>query len=406
MIFQVVFDFIDIEQVIFIVEKVVCGGVYWFEVGIFFIKKEGMRVVEFMKRCFLDRKIVVDFKIMDIGVFEVEMVVRYGVDVVFILGVVDDKIIKDVVEVVRRYGIRVMVDLIGVKDKVKRVKEFEKMGVYYIFVYIGIDEQVQGKNLFEDFEKVVKVVKVLVVVVGGLNFDMIFKVIEFGVMIIIVGSVIIKVKDFEEVIRRIIDFFWGEYMMMIRKVMFDIMDYIRSVVENFKFEQVRGFVDVMIGVNKIFIYGVGRSGFVGKVFVMRFMYFDFNVYVVGEIIMLVFEVGDLFIVISGLGEIKSIVDVVQIVKEQGGKVVGIILYVDLIFGKFVDVVVEILGRIKVDVFIDYIVRQMFIQYKWIVFMGIFFEDFIMVFFDGIIVFFMVIFQKIEKDMKRKYVIFE
>lgn len=99
-----------------------------------------MRVVEFMKRCFLDRKIVVDFKIMDIGVFEVEMVVRYGVDVVFILGVVDDKIIKDVVEVVRRYGIRVMVDLIGVKDKVKRVKEFEKMGVYYIFVYIGIDE--------------------------------------------------------------------------------------------------------------------------------------------------------------------------------------------------------------------------------------------------------------------------
>lgn len=76
----------------------------------------------------------------------------------------------------------------------------------------------------------------MVVVVGGLNFDMIFKVIEFGVMIIIVGSVIIKVKDFEEVIRRIIDFFWGEYMMMIRKVMFDIMDYIRSVVENFKFE--------------------------------------------------------------------------------------------------------------------------------------------------------------------------
>lgn len=69
-------------------------------------------------------------------------------------------------------------------------------------------------------------------------------------------------------------------------------------------------MDVMIGVNKIFIYGVGRSGFVGKVFVMRFMYFDFNVYVVGEIIMLVFEVGDLFIVISGLGEIKSIVDVV------------------------------------------------------------------------------------------------
>ncbi len=74
-----------------------------------------------------------------------------------------------------------MVDLIGVKDKVKRAKELEKMGVHYILVHTGIDEQAQGKNPLEDLEKVVKAVKVPVAVAGGgLNLDTIPKVIELG----------------------------------------------------------------------------------------------------------------------------------------------------------------------------------------------------------------------------------
>ncbi|ACJ15821.1 bifunctional D-arabino 3-hexulose-6-phosphate formaldehyde lyase/phosphohexuloisomerase [Thermococcus onnurineus NA1] len=406
MILQVALDLTDIEQAISIAEKAAKGGAHWLEVGTPLIKKEGMRAVELLKRRFPDRKIVADLKTMDTGALEVEMAARHGADVVSILGVADDKTIKDAVDVARRYGIRIMVDLIGVKDKVKRAKELEKMGVHYILVHTGIDEQVQGKSPMEDLEKVVKAVSVPVAVAGGLNLETIPKVIELGATIIIVGGAITKAKDPEDVTRKIIDLFWGEYMMTIRKAMTDILEHINQVAESIKLEQVRGFVDAMIGANKIFIYGAGRSGLVGKAFAMRLMHLDFNVYVVGETITPAFEPGDLLIAISGSGETKSIVDAAEIAKRQGGKVVAITSYANSTLGKLSDVVVEIPGRTKADIPTDYIARQMLTKYKWIAPMGTLFEDSTMIFLDGIIALLMATFQKTEKDMKKKHATLE
>ena len=406
MILQVALDLTDIEQAISIAEKAARGGAHWLEVGTPLIKKEGMRAVELLKRRFPDRKIVADLKTMDTGALEVEMAARHGADVVSILGVADDKTILDAVEVAKRYGIRVMVDLIGVRDKVKRAKELEKMGVHYILVHTCIDEQVQGKSPLEDLEKVVKAVSVPVAVAGGLNLQTIPKVIELGATIIIVGGAITKAEDPENVTRSIIDLFWGEYMMTIKKAMTDITDHINGVAEKLKLEQVRGFVDAMIGANKIFIYGAGRSGLVGKAFAMRLMHLDFNVYVVGETITPAFEQGDLLIAISGSGETKSIVDAAQIARAQGGKVVAITSYSNSTLGKLADVVVEIPGRTKADVPTDYIARQMLTKYKWIAPMGTLFEDSTMIFLDGIIALLMATFQKTEKDMKRKHATLE
>lgn len=365
-----------------------------------------MRAVELMKRRFPDRKIVADLKTMDTGALEVEMAARHGADVVSILGVADDKTIKDALAVARKYGIKVMVDLIGVKDKVKRAKELEEMGVHYILVHTGIDEQAQGKSPLEDLEKVVKAVKIPVAVAGGLNLETIPKVIELGATIIVVGSAITKAKDPEEVTRKIIDLFWDEYMRTIKKAMKDITEHINEVADKLKLEEVRGLVDAMIGANKIFIYGAGRSGLVGKAFAMRLMHLDFNVYVVGETITPAFEEGDLLIAISGSGETKTIVDAAEIAKQQGGKVVAITSYRDSTLGKLADVVVEIPGRTKTDVPTDYIARQMLTQYKWTAPMGTLFEDSTMVFLDGVIALLMATFQKTEKDMKRKHATLE
>ncbi|MDK2913318.1 MAG: 3-hexulose-6-phosphate synthase / 6-phospho-3-hexuloisomerase [Thermococcaceae archaeon] len=406
MILQVALDLTDIEQAIFIAEKAARGGAHWLEVGTPLIKKEGMRAVELMKRRFPDRKIVADLKTMDTGALEVEMAARHGADVVSILGVADDKTIKDAVDVARKYGIRVMVDLIGVQDKVKRAKELEKMGVHYILVHTGIDEQAQGKNPLEDLEKVVKAVNVPVAVAGGLNLETIPKVIELGATIIIVGGAITKAEDPEEVTRKIIDLFWGEYMQTIKKAMKDIVEHIGGVAEKLKMEQVRGFVDEMIRANKIFIYGAGRSGLVGKAFAMRLMHLDFNVYVVGETITPAFEKGDLLVAISGSGETKSIVDAAEIAKAQGGKVVALTSYANSTLGKLADVVVEIPGRTKANVPTDYIARQMLTQYKWIAPMGTLFEDSTMVFLDGVIALLMATFQKTEKDMRKKHATLE
>lgn len=406
MILQVALDLTDIEQAMSIAEKAARGGAHWLEVGTPLVKTEGIRAVELMKRRFPDRKIVADLKTMDTGALEVEIAARHGADVVSILAVADDKTIKDAVKVARRYGVKIMVDLIGVKDKVKRAKELEKMGVDYILVHTGIDEQVQGKSPLEDLEKVIKNVKVPVAVAGGLNLETIPKVVELGATIIIVGGAITKAENPERVTRKIIDLFWGEYMMTIRKAMKDILEHIKEVSDALKLDEVRGMIDAMIGANKIFIYGAGRSGLVGKAFGMRLMHLDFNVYVVGETITPAFGDGDLLIAISGSGETKSIVDAAHIAKEQGGKVVAITSYGESSLGKIADVVVTIPGRAKTDVPTDYIARQMLTEYKWIAPMGTLFEDSTMIFLDGIIALLMATFQKTEKDMKRKHATLE
>jgi len=205
MILQVALDLIDIEQAISIAEKATRGGAHWLEVGTPLIKKEGMRAVELMKRRFPDRKIVADLKTMDVGSLETEIAAHHGADVVTVLGVANDKTIQDAVAVARKYGIKVMVDLIGVKDKVERAKQVEKMGIHYISVHTGIDEQARGKNPLEDLEKVVKAVKIPVAVAGGLNLETIPKVIGAGATIIIVGSTITKSKNPEEITRKILD---------------------------------------------------------------------------------------------------------------------------------------------------------------------------------------------------------
>ncbi|WP_456366357.1 bifunctional 3-hexulose-6-phosphate synthase/6-phospho-3-hexuloisomerase [Thermococcus sp.] len=406
MILQVALDLTDIEEAMSIAEKAARGGAHWLEVGTPLIKEEGMRAVELLKRRFHDRKIVADLKTMDTGALEVEMAARHGADVVSILGVADNKTIRDAVEVARKYGIRVMVDLIGVGDKVKRAKELEKMGVHYILVHTGIDEQAQGKNPLEDLEKVVKAVNVPVAVAGGLNLETIPKVIELGATIIIVGGAITKSEDPEGVTRKIIDLFWDDYMQTIRKAMKDISEHILNVADILKLEQVRGFVDAMIGANKIFIYGAGRSGLVGKAFAMRLMHLDFNVYVVGETITPAFEPGDLLIAISGSGETTSIVDAAKIAKKEGGKVVALTSYPDSPLGRLADVTVEIPGRTKANVPTDYIARQMLTRYRWIAPMGTLFEDSTMIFLDGVIALLMATFQKTEKDMKKKHATLE
>ena len=49
-----------------------------------------------------------------------------------------------------------MVDLIGVEDKVKRAKDLEKLGVDYLCMHIGIDEQMIGKKPVKILTDVVK----------------------------------------------------------------------------------------------------------------------------------------------------------------------------------------------------------------------------------------------------------
>ena len=71
---------------------------------------------------------------------------------------------------------------------------------------------------------------------------------------------------------------------------------------------------------KIFICGVGRSGFVGKMFAMRLRQIGYESYVVGETITPPSSKNDLVIFISYSGEKQYNIEIAKKIKKEGTKV--------------------------------------------------------------------------------------
>ncbi len=204
-ILQVAIDFIDLHRALQVAEEAVVGGVDWIEAGTPLIKSEGLNVVRTFRKKFPDKTIVADMKIMDVGSVEVQMAAEAGADVVMMLGATDDSTIREGVEAGARYGSRIMVDLINVEDMITRAFELEKLGVDYICVHVGIDQQMRGMDPLEILAKVVEVVHIPVAVAGGINSESAAKAVEAGASIVIVGGAITKAENAEEATRTIKD---------------------------------------------------------------------------------------------------------------------------------------------------------------------------------------------------------
>ena len=119
-ILQVALDLLNEHRALAIAKDAVKGGADWLEAGTPLIKSEGMDIVRKLKDKFPKKTLVADMKTMDTGAFETEMATKAGADIVVILAAADDSTIKDALKSSRKYGSKLMVDLIGVKDKIKR----------------------------------------------------------------------------------------------------------------------------------------------------------------------------------------------------------------------------------------------------------------------------------------------
>ncbi|MGM0852667.1 MAG: 6-phospho-3-hexuloisomerase [Bacillota bacterium] len=68
---------------------------------------------------------------------------------------------------------------------------------------------------------------------------------------------------------------------------------------------------------RIFLYGEGRSGLIGKAFAMRLMHCGYDVYVIGETITPSIDKGDLMMGISGSGTSSSLLHHFSKAEEVG-----------------------------------------------------------------------------------------
>jgi 3-hexulose-6-phosphate synthase/6-phospho-3-hexuloisomerase len=197
-ILQVALDLLNEHRALDIAKESVKGGADWLEVGTPLIKSEGMNIIRKLRENFPEKTIVADMKTIDTGAFETEMASKAGADIICILAASDDSTIIDAIKSARKYGTKIMIDLIGIKDKIKRVKELENIGADYICIHVGIDEQMIGKKPIEILSEIVKNSDIPVAVAGGINSETTLDLIKAGASIIIVGGAITKAKDVEK----------------------------------------------------------------------------------------------------------------------------------------------------------------------------------------------------------------
>lgn len=98
--------------------------------------------------------------------------------------------------------------------------------------------------------------------------------------------------------------------------------------------------------NKIFVYGAGRSGFVGRCFAQRLMHLGIKSCFVSDAVTYQYTKNDLLVLISGSGETTSSTAIAKKAREIGGKIAHLTVNINSSIGKLSDCVIKIEGKSK------------------------------------------------------------
>lgn len=150
-------------------------------------------------------------------------------------------------------------------------------------------------------------------------------------------------------------------------------------------------------IKKIFVAGLGRSGFVADGFAMRLAHLGFNARTIKEPTVPPFEKSDLFIVVSGGG--ASLKTQIETALDIGAKVIEITSMADSIGARLADIKFIIPGREKEEAAsLSYDERQM--RGLPVFPLGTAFEQFAMITLDAIVSEIVIIKKKTEEDLKK------
>jgi len=197
---------------------------------------------------------------------------------------------------------------------------------------------------------------------------------------------------------------------MLKAAVKEILSGAEKAIAELNAEQVEKMLQMIIEAQsrKIFVVGMGRSGFVGRSFALRLMNLGFNVYFLGETITPAAGEDDLVIAISGTGMTKLVLTASTAAKDVGAKVIAVTTYDKSPLGDVADHVVVLTGRTKMGWprEEDYLTRQIMGEREPVSPLGSIFENNCMIFLDGLTVEIMYRLNKTEAELKRRHATIE
>ncbi|WP_119869478.1 3-hexulose-6-phosphate synthase [Frondihabitans sp. 762G35] len=165
------------------------------ELGTPLIKSAGLSAVTAIKDAHPDKIVFADLKTMDAGELEADIAFSAGADLVTVLGVAGDSTIVGAVKAAKKHGKGVVADLIGVADKVARAKEVTALGVQFVEMHAGLDEQAEDGFTFDTLLDDGKASGVAFSVAGGISVSTIEAVQASGAEVAVAGGAIYGAPD-------------------------------------------------------------------------------------------------------------------------------------------------------------------------------------------------------------------
>ena len=134
------------------------------------------------------------------------------------------------------------------------------------------------------------------------------------------------------------------------ETMLEIANQVKKNANIINFNDVLNIIDLILHIhdenNKVFIYGAGRSGFIGRCFAQRLMHLGIRSCFISDAVTYQYEETDLLVLISGSGETTSTVAIAKKAKEIGGKIILLSNNPKSTIGKISDYIIDIKGKSK------------------------------------------------------------
>ncbi|RZU41377.1 3-hexulose-6-phosphate synthase [Edaphobacter modestus] len=191
---QVAIDLLSTADALALLNKV-AEHVDVIELGTPLIKQQGLSVVTNVKAAYPDKLVFADMKTMDAGELEADLAFKAGADIMTVLATAADSTIAGAVKAGKAHGKAVVADMIGVADKAARLHELKAMGVSWVELHAGLDEQAQAGYSIEKLLEVGRSADMPFSVAGGINAERIGGVESAGATIAVAGAAIYGAKD-------------------------------------------------------------------------------------------------------------------------------------------------------------------------------------------------------------------
>jgi 3-hexulose-6-phosphate synthase len=192
---QVALDVLDLPSALTLANQV-AEHVDILELGTPLVKSAGIGAVSAIKAAHPDKLVFADLKTADAGELEAGMAFEAGADLVTVMGSADDDTVRGAVAAGRKYGKQVVADMISVVDnRVARIREVAKLGVSFVEIHAGLDEQARPGYTIDTLLADGRQAGVPFSIAGGIKIDTIASVREAGATIAVAGSAIYNATD-------------------------------------------------------------------------------------------------------------------------------------------------------------------------------------------------------------------